>query len=189
MPRNGGLGVGRASHLGRRVGWTTTMMAGGGESKAAYPPKATSHRQRQVDGAQDGGPMSQKELSSVPGTRITENKSRLLSGSHAVHPRACGEHDSQAGSTACKGGSSPRMRGTHFLRSVDSSTKINERFFYRIWHSLGTVMRVAEIRQIRIAKDHRRLSRRGMTRALRRPSQRESGDWWRVLRSRIRLRC
>ena len=38
--------------------------------------------------------MSQKELSSVPGTRITANKSRLLSGSPAAHPRACGEHTS-----------------------------------------------------------------------------------------------
>ena len=59
------------------------------------------------------------------------------------------------------------MRGTHFLHSVDSSTKINERFFYQISHSPGKVMRVAEIRQLRIAKDHRRLSRGGMTQALR----------------------
>ena len=105
-------GVGRASHLDRRVGWTTTMMAGSQESKAAYPSKATSHRRRQVDGVQDGGPRSQKEFRSVPGTRITENKYRLPSGSHAVHPRVCGEHSrpSKVIATCC--GSSPRMRGT-----------------------------------------------------------------------------
>ena len=88
------------------------MMAGSQESKAAYPSKATSHRRRQVDGVQDGGPRSQKEFRSVPGTRITENKYRLPSGSHAVHPRVCGEHSrpSKVIATCC--GSSPRMRGT-----------------------------------------------------------------------------
>ena len=42
---------------------------------------------------------------------------RSQSTSPRDHPRACGEHVGQVDDAACTGGSSPRMRGTHGLRS------------------------------------------------------------------------
>ena len=71
--------MGRASRLGRRVGWTTTMMAGGEESKAAYPPKA-SHRQRQVDGVQN--PRMRGTLNRDPTRRAPDS---TASKKYAVH--------------------------------------------------------------------------------------------------------
>jgi hypothetical protein len=56
---------------------------------------------------------------------------RLLS---SVHPRACGEHNGHCSLFEIKVGSSPRVRGTHFLYYPEITEQFQGSVFYRTKH-------------------------------------------------------